>query len=46
MLLPTVLLLSGVGLITMIALADPLRNAAMAQRFAWGTAIGEVLVSP
>jgi cell division protein FtsW (lipid II flippase)/cell division protein FtsI/penicillin-binding protein 2 len=39
-LLPTVHLLTGMGLVTMIALADPLRGGLLAERFAWGTAIG------
>ena len=41
-LLPTVLLLTGIGLMTMIALSDPLHEGLLAQRFAWGAAIGMV----
>jgi cell division protein FtsW (lipid II flippase) len=39
-LLPTVLLLTGIGLMTMIALSDARHDGLLAQRFVWGTAIG------
>ncbi len=39
-LLPAVLLLSGIGLMTMIALADPVHDGLLARRFAWGAAAG------
>ncbi|HEX6464324.1 MAG TPA: FtsW/RodA/SpoVE family cell cycle protein, partial [Vicinamibacterales bacterium] len=41
-LLPAVLLLTGIGLMTMIALSDPLHEGLLAQRFAWGAAVGVI----
>ncbi|HET9265481.1 MAG TPA: FtsW/RodA/SpoVE family cell cycle protein [Vicinamibacterales bacterium] len=40
LLLPAVLMLSGIGLISMLALRDPLRDTVAASTFAWGVAGG------
>jgi cell division protein FtsW (lipid II flippase)/cell division protein FtsI/penicillin-binding protein 2 len=42
--LPAILLLSGIGLTTMIALRDPLRDTIAADAFAGGAALGMVLL--
>ncbi|OFW06571.1 MAG: hypothetical protein A3H96_12955 [Acidobacteria bacterium RIFCSPLOWO2_02_FULL_67_36] len=42
--LPALMLLCGVGLMTMIALRDPLRDTIAASAFASGTALGMVLL--
>jgi cell division protein FtsW (lipid II flippase)/cell division protein FtsI/penicillin-binding protein 2 len=42
---PVVLLLSGIGLMTMITLRDPLRDTLLATRFVWGIAGGMVLMT-
>ena len=44
LLLPIVLLLSGIGLITMLALRDPIRDTIAAASFAGGVAAGLVLL--
>src|SRR5262249_32204026 len=44
LLLPTLMMLSGVGMMTMIALRDPLRDTVMAGPFAQGVAAGIVLL--
>lgn len=44
MLLPAVLMLSGIGLISMLALRDPLRDTVAASTFAGGVAGGLVLL--
>ncbi len=41
-LLPIVLLLTGIGLMTMISLSDPLHVGLLAQRFAEGAAVGAI----
>src|SRR5262249_395480 len=40
--LPTLLLLTGIGLMTMIGLADPVHDGRLAERFAEGTAMGVI----
>jgi cell division protein FtsW (lipid II flippase)/cell division protein FtsI/penicillin-binding protein 2 len=44
LLLPVLMLLCGIGLMTMVALRDPLRDTISAQLFASGTALGVALM--
>jgi cell division protein FtsW (lipid II flippase)/cell division protein FtsI/penicillin-binding protein 2 len=43
-LIPAVMLLSGIGLIAMVALRDPLRDTMAAVPFAWGVAAGVLVL--